>query len=410
MACSFGQAGLSVIGIDRDPTRASRINAGDNPIGGNEPGLTELLKEVVRRNQLRATTDYQLLRVADVVLVCVDTPLDPSHKPKLDSLLQACTSVGRVMKDGVLVVIESTVPPGTTEGLARAALETASGMKSNREFFLGHCPERVMSGRLLLNLQSVSRVCGGSRADVASVMMELYRLIVRADLDPTDNLTAELVKTCENAFRDVNIAFANEVAMICEQVGGNVWNVRELVNKSPGRNMLEPGAGVGGHCIPKDPWLLISGATNARLIPVARSINDGMPQRVIEILTDALARLGRDLSAARIAVLGYSYLPGSDDIRSSPSAALVAALRGQGAAVAIQDPYVPEYMGDIKSATDRSDAVVVAVAHPEYARIDWQGLRSHVRTPLVVDCRRALDQAAVAGAGFVYRLLGASKR
>jgi len=187
--------------------------------------------------------------------------------------------------------------------------------------------------------------------ETAETMVRFYRCIIQADLDPADWITAELVKTVENAYRDVQIAFANEVALICEALGGDVWKVRELVNKSPYRQMHLPGAGVGGHCIPKDPWLLVYGVEGkdvpVRLIPTARAVNDSMPAHVADLLEGALAHAGRSLEGARILVLGYAYLEDSDDTRNSPSEALVKILLERGAGVVIHDPYVAGYQGDV---------------------------------------------------------------
>ncbi len=256
VAGAFADAGFHVVGVEIKSERVEMINAGRSPIEGNEPGLAELLARVTRAGNLRATMDYICLRDADIVLIDVETPIDDDHKPRFDALKSACTQLGAVLKEGALVIVESTVAPGTTERVVKPLVEQATGRKLNDGFFLGHCPERVMPGKLLANLRALSRVCGGSTPETAQTMIALYRHIVEADLDAADCVTAELVKTAENAYRDVNIAFANELALVCESAGGDFLRVRELVNKSPGRNVLLAGGGVGGHCIPKDPWLL----------------------------------------------------------------------------------------------------------------------------------------------------------
>jgi UDP-N-acetyl-D-mannosaminuronic acid dehydrogenase len=207
-------------------------------------------------------------------------------------------------------------------------------------------------------------------------------------------VTAELVKTAENAYRDVNIAFANEVALICEAVGGDVWTVRELVNKSPGRAMLYPGAGVGGHCIPKDPGLLSYRAqakgTAVRLIPAARAVNDGMPLHIAGLLAGALREVDVSLAEARVLVLGYAYLENSDDTRNSPSAVLVEALTAQGTEVVVHDPYVPGYQGDVAAMAEGADAVVMMVKHQDYEALDWEEIRQSLRHPVLIDGRAAL--------------------
>jgi UDP-N-acetyl-D-mannosaminuronic acid dehydrogenase len=229
VACIFADAGFQVTGIDLKEARVAQINAGRSPIEGREPGLAALLAEVTASGALRASTEAAALADCDIVLINVETPVDADHTPRYSALRSALRSISTVLHRGSLVIVESTLAPGTMDHVVRPLLEETSGMQVNHELFLGHCPERVMPGKLLANLRGVSRVCGGTTPGTAQAMMALYRHVVEADLDPADCLTAELVKTAKNAYRDVNIAFANEVAL-----GGDVWKVRELVNKSPG--------------------------------------------------------------------------------------------------------------------------------------------------------------------------------
>jgi UDP-N-acetyl-D-mannosaminuronic acid dehydrogenase len=374
------------------------------------------LAEVVASGRFLATTGYDHLARADVVLIDVETPVDDDHIPRYRSLQTAVRTLAPVLKRGGLVIVESTVSPGTVDHLVRPLLETETGRQANRDFYLGACPERVMPGKLLANLRRLSRVCGGSTPEVAETMAALYRHVVEADLDTADCLTAELVKTTENAYRDVQIAFANEVALICEAVGGDVWRVRELVNKTPYRQMHRPGAGVGGHCIPKDPWLLAHGLSRSdrqpsplRLIPAARNINDGMPRHVGDLTLAALEASGIAPGAARVAILGYAYLENSDDTRNSPSAALVDYLRRQGITVAIHDPWVTEYQGEWQQVVGGANAVVLMVAHQAYRHMDLAALKTAVATPILIDGRGFFDPLAAAQLGFYYRGVGQGK-
>jgi UDP-N-acetyl-D-mannosaminuronic acid dehydrogenase len=243
-------------------------------------------------------------------------------------------------------------------------------------------------------------------------MVALYRNIVEGDLDPTDCITAELVKTVENAYRDVQIAFANEVALISEAVGGDVWKVRELVNKSPGRNMLMPGAGVGGHCIPKDPWLLATAVDGKqvplRIIPAARAVNDAMPGHMVELLKTSLEAQGKKLEGSRILVMGYAYLENSDDTRNSPSAALVAELENEGAETVIHDPYVEEYKGELLEKVRGCDAAVLMVKHQDYSPSDLVNLASRLSTHVVIDGRGIYSNTRN-NDSIVYRRIGVGK-
>ena len=292
VACSFAKAGFQVIGVDLKPELVEHLNNGLCPIEGEEPGLAELLQQVVSSGNFTVTSDYECLDQADIILIAVETPIDERRTPDYEALLACCRSLGPVLKPGSLVIVESTVSPGTTKDYLGPTLEKNSGLRVNHNLFLGTCPERVMPGKLLHNLRYVNRVCGGLTEETAAAMVALYSTIVDAQLDSSDTVTAELVKTTENAYRDVQIAFANEIALVCEELGADAWQVRELVNRSPYREMHLPGAGVGGHCIPKDPWLLAHPVKDTgaalRLIPTARLINDSMPGHVLKLITDAL--------------------------------------------------------------------------------------------------------------------------
>jgi UDP-N-acetyl-D-mannosaminuronic acid dehydrogenase len=415
VACTFAKAGLNVTGVDLLQERIAKINLGHSPIEGNEPGLAELLAEVIKSKKFTASGNYENIADCDVVLIAVETPVDQENMPRYEALRSALTSLAKVLKSGALVIIESTIAPGTMDKVVVPILEDTTGRKVNDGFYLGNCPERVMPGRLLKNLTSVGRVVGGMTAETSETMTSLYRQIIPdADLDPADCVTAELVKTTENAYRDVQIAFANEVAMISEVVGGNVWKVRELVNKSPGRHMLQPGAGVGGHCIPKDPWLLAYSAngsgTNLRLIPTARAINDNMPIYVANLLENALEESGKKIKGSRILVMGYAYLEDSDDIRNSPSEVLASNLKSRGADVAIHDPYVQEYQGDVLNKAAGCDAAVLMVKHGEYRGLDLSKLARVLNSSLIVDGRGFYPRVKAEAAGLRYVGIGVGQK
>lgn len=403
VACMFAQAGFHTIGVDLDAERVAKVNNGINPIEGDEPHLAELIANVIPTRRLQCTTDYANLHDTDVILIAVQTPVDDSdHLPRYAHLRSALQALGAIIKQGALIIVESTLAPRTMYDVVIPTLEEASHSKVGEGFFVGHCPERVMPGRLLLNIRTMSRVVGGYDEDVADTMRRLYENIVEGELDTTDLLTAEIVKTAENAYRDVQIAFANEVAQVCEVLGGDVWKVRELVNKSPGRNMLLPGAGVGGHCIPKDPWLLIANARHsyqAQVIPAARQVNRAMPAHVAEILRVALQKHGVNLAQSNIAVLGYAYMENSDDTRDTPSQTFIDLLEGQVQSLKIHDPFVPDYRGELTNIIKNTDAIVILVKHAPYFELDWHQIISWMRTPVIIDARRVLpDDLHIQGA------------
>ncbi|MBI3741886.1 MAG: nucleotide sugar dehydrogenase [Chloroflexi bacterium] len=409
VAALFARAGFDVVGIDVVEKKISKINSGISPIEGQEPGLADLLKQVVSSGKFRATKDYTACQNADCVFIAVETPVDEvTKKPDYVALRGALASLGQNLKRGALVIVESTIAPRTMQDVVLPTIESTSGLKANADFFLVHCPERLTPGKLILNIETMARVVGGMTRDAAEIAATLYRYVVKGELDLTDCLTAELVKTTENAYRDVQIAFANEVALVCEAVGGNVWQVRELVNKSPGRHMLLPGAGVGGHCIPKDPWLLIANAegVDAPLIRAARRVNDSMPLHIADLVVNALREAGKEIRGARIAVLGYAYLENSDDTRNSPSAALIARLNELGAEVRVHDPYVSEYSGDLMETLRGMDCAVLMVAHDEYRQLDFGAMKKRMRASVIVDGRNEFDAAKMHSMGFVFLQIG----
>ncbi len=415
VAVKFAEAGFDVVGIDIIPEKVEMINKGESPIKGKEPKLDELLKSVVSSGTLKATTSYEPIREADYVLIVVQTPFNMlSKEPYYQALRSAVRSVGQNLKRGALVIIESTVAPGTMNKIVIPILEAESGLKAGKEFLLATAPERVMPGKLLWNLVNLDRVVGGINEESTQAAIELYKHIVKGELYPTDALTAEIVKTTENAYRDVQIAFANEIALLCENVGADVYQVRELVNKSPYRNMHLPGAGVGGHCLPKDSWLLAFGARGAnspRLIALAREINDSMPRHLSDLCVEALKEAGVGIYGAKVTVLGIAYLENSDDTRNSPAFTLIKALEVYGAHPIVHDPFVEEANGiviekSLDNAIRDSDCVVLVTAHDDYHNVDLDHLKKLMRTPVIVDGRKVFDKKECYAKGFVFRGIG----
>ena len=411
VAALFADAGFDVLGLDIQEEKIKKINQGINPIEGKEPGLTELVKKVVGNGKFRASSDFSKLKEIDVITVSVETPVDEKTKlPQYVALRSALKSIGGHLKSGSMVIIESTIAPKTMETIVQPILEQTSGLKLNKDFFLVHCPERLMPGRLIEIIRNYDRVVGASSKEAGEAAIAFYSNVVGGSLGVTDLLTAEIVKTAENTDRFVQIAFANEIALLCEKLGADVWKVRELINKRPDRNMLKPGAGVGGHCLPKDYSLLtaaIRDASETRVISAAQGVNDGMPVHTAQLLLDGLAEAGVSATnGRRVAVLGYSYLENSDDTRNSPSAVLVDVLNSWGFEVTVHDPYVEGYKGDVLDAVNKADAVVIMVAHDEYSKLDWSVLVKRLRHKVVVDGRNVLGREKGMSLGVIYRAIG----
>ena len=410
VAAALAEAGVRVIGVDIDAAKVAAINAGTSPLSGREPGLDDLVAKHGGK-RLTATPDYAACRTANAVLVAVETPIDEDTRdPDYRALRGALRSLGPNLRKGALVSIESTIAPGTMRKLVRPLLERTSGMRTPRSFSLVHTPERLTAGKLLHNLYHVDRVIGADDARSLRRAVNLYGKILKAHIHTTDLLTAEIVKTAENTYWDVQLGLANELALIAEDYGVDAFEVRRLVNTCPRRDVLVPGAGVGGHCIPKDPWLLLSGLGSFRpsLIPAAREVNDFMPERMATLTEDALREVGRRLAGARVAVLGFAYKENTDDARNSPAIPLIRILRRRGADVRIHDPFVKRQRGflvqrKLPDVLKGADAAVLVTAHDAYRKADWPALGRRMRRKVFVDGRCVWE---IPPKGWTYRGVG----
>lgn len=433
VAVKSAQTGHDVVGIDIIEEKIDKINRGVYPIKGEEPHIPTLLKSVVESGNLRASMDFSELNDRDVIVVCVQTPYDYKNmRPNYEYLKSALLNIGRNMKKGVLVSVESTIAPTTMDKIVKPILEKESNMVAGEDFYLVHCPERVMPGRLLYNLENYGRVIGAINEISGKVARKFYSTIVRGDLDITDMITAEIVKTVENTYRDVQIAFANEIALICERLGANVFEVRKFVNKVVFRDLHIPGAGVGGHCLPKDPLLLLYPVKGlARMVSLAREINNYMPVHVYDLLHYALklkgVRRGRRL---KVAILGASYLSGSDDTRNSPTSILMHKLkydaRGYKFDILVHDPYAPvlfvpkrlpmddvtkegEYIKpekDLRKVVNGADVLILMTAHSEYESHPLDYFKRYMRGNILVDGRNVWDDNIAREKGFLYVGIG----
>ncbi len=424
--------GFDVVGVQRRSERSGwkidLLNRGLSPYR-LEPELGELLSNAVSRGCLSVTDSLDACGDAECVVITVQVPIDEERKPRFENLRRLSGEVGSRLRRGVLVSLESTVPPGTTEKVVKPALEDQSSMRAGDGFSLVYSYERVTPGRLVQNIRHLPRVVGGYTPGCASRGVEFYRNICLAGVHPTDMATAEAAKLVENAYRDVNIAFANEAAVICGGMGVDFYRVRELVNGlpyvegeprlDPYRHVHFPGAGVGGHCLPKDPWLLLHGHEDEgfppRLIPAARTVNDAMPGQMKRLVLDALGERGVGLSEARIILLGLGFRGDTEDARNSPTLNLYELLRHEAGDVAVHDPYIERWEGvsliyDLDEAVEGRDCLVVTTRHSMYLGIDLGWLRGKMNKPIIVDGRDVFDPEECRGEGFTYRGVGHAPR
>jgi len=370
LAVAFAREGHEVVAIDVDTRKVAAINAGESYI---EDVPSELLREVAAR--LHASTRYADLAKADAVLICVPTPLTPNREPDLGPLMDSTRALADVLQAGQLVVLESTTYPGTTRGRVLPLLEE-SGLAAGRDFHLAFSPERVDPGRTDYTLRNTPKVIGGLTETCAQRAHELYGLICDELVPVSTPEAAELTKLLENIFRSVNIALVNELAMLTDRMGIDIWEVVEAAATKPyGFMRFEPGPGMGGHCLPVDPFYLSWRARefdmSTEFIELAGKVNQQMPYHCAAKVGRALNQAGLPLKGARIAVLGVSYKPGVGDVRESPALKIVSLLRAQGAEVRYHDPHVPALAEfDLKSTPleellSDADLALIITAHPE---------------------------------------------
>jgi UDP-N-acetyl-D-mannosaminuronic acid dehydrogenase len=399
--------------VDVDAERIRKINSGISPIVGNEPGLSDLLQRVVADGRLRATDDIFACKGMDAYFVCLDSPIGEDKRPRLDVLKSGCASLGKALGRDCLISVESTLPPRTMQDEIIPILEKGSGLKAGGDFSVVHCPERVMPGRLLHNMRNYSRVIGGLDKRSVDKAKHYYSKLTEAELFETDLLSAEICKTAENAYRDVQIAFANEVALICEETGADAFEVRRLVNTCPFRVMHVPGAGVGGHCLTKDSWLLVSKTRRSgpSVISDARWLNDQMPEHTARLAEEALIEAERPLKGARVSIMGLAFLRDSDETRNSPALAVIDHFLERGVDVVVHDPFVPDpYKAQLERSLEKallgSDCAIFVTDHSAYQGLDLGSMKELMRTPAIVDGRNLFEAQRCRDLGFVYKGVG----
>jgi len=384
-----------VHGLDIDAKRVAEINKGHSYIQ-DVPGT--VVRKLVKTGHLQATTDFRVLRELDVVNVCVPTPLSKQRDPDVSYIVSAAREVARNLHRGMLIILESTTYPGTTQELILPMLEKP-GMKVGRDFFLAFSPERVDPGNPRFNTQNIPKVVGGVTPTCTKVAVALYRQRLENVVPVSSPQVAEMVKLLENTFRSVNIGLVNEMALLCGRLDIDVWEVIEAAATKPfGFMPFYPGPGLGGHCIPIDPfylsWKARASGFEARFIELAGHVNGHMPEHVVDLVAKSLNTHGHAVRGARILVLGVAYKADIDDTRESPSLDIMQTLTDRGAQVDYSDPYVPtlSFAGRTLRSVPltparlrRYDCVVIATAH---ARLPYGDIVRHSRG--VVDTRNAL--------------------
>jgi UDP-N-acetyl-D-glucosamine dehydrogenase len=383
LAVEFANAGYKTIGFDVQTKKVNAVNAGHNYIGDI---VDDTLKKMVESGKLSATSDFSFIKDVDAVAICVPTPLDKYQQPDISYVKGSTESVAKYVHPGMVIILESTTYPGTTEELLKPILE-ASGLKCGKDFYLAFSPERVDPGNKQYKTKNTPKVVGGVGKDSTEVAAALYRSVLAGGVfEVSSPAVAEMEKLLENTYRNINIGLANEMAIICHRMGINVWEVIEAAKTKPyGFQAFYPGPGLGGHCIPLDPFYLTWKARefnyHTRLIETSGEINTGMPEYVVQRVMSVLNKKKKALNGSKVLVLGVAYKADIDDYRESPALNVIDLFKQQGAQTTYYDPYIPEYRykGETcvgaKELTDEmlkeADIVVICTAHScfDYNRI-----------------------------------------
>jgi len=397
LAVEFARAGFNTIGIDVSAHKVKSVNAGRSYIG-DVPG--KILSQLVKKRKLRATAKFDVLRECDAVLICVPTPLAKTHAPDLSYIVSAAKEIVKYVHGGMLIVLESTTYPGTTEEIIVPQV-VINGFTVGRDVFVAFSPERIDPGRKDLLFKDIPKIIGGTTTRCLEIAQELYRNVSDHLVPVSSAAAAEMAKLLENTFRAVNIALVNEVLIMCDKLDLDAWEVIEAAATKPyGFMKFTPGPGIGGHCIPLDPhylsWKLRTLDYHARFIQLAEEINAGMPSYWVSKVAEELNERRKTFRGSRVLVLGVTYKPDIDDVRESPALDIIELLEKRGARVAFNDPFVNSlkaaglktpFVELTNKTLKESDCVVIVTDHSAY---DWNLVRS--QASLIVDCRNALGR------------------
>ncbi|MCX7922460.1 MAG: nucleotide sugar dehydrogenase [Clostridia bacterium] len=396
LAVEKAKAGYNVIGFDIQEEKVNMVNEGKNYIGDI---VDKDLADIVKKGMLKATSDFSFIKDVDCVAICVPTPLDKYHQPDVSYVVNSTKDISKYMHRGMLIVLESTTYPGTTDEIVKPILEE-SGLKCGEDFYLAFSPERVDPGNKLYNTKNTPKVVGGITKNCTEVAAALYRNVLEGEVfEVSSPAVAEMEKILENTFRNINIALANEMAVLCNRMGINVWEVIEAAKSKPyGFMAFYPGPGIGGHCIPIDPFYLTWKAReydyHTRLIEIAGEINNYMPEFVVERAMRILNKRKIALNGAKVLIVGVAYKQDIDDVRESPALKVIENFEKEGAIISYCDPYIPnfKYKGKEYRSAElnrdtlmEADIVVITTMHTCY---DYDFIQAH--SGIIFDTKNAM--------------------
>ncbi len=408
-ASTIANQGIKVVGVDVNPHIVDTLRNGGLHL--HEPGLRTLVQAALGSGNLIISAKPEK---ADAFIIAVPTPFYGNKKADLRAVKSAAESIVPHLLSGNLVVLESTSPPRTTLDVV-APILASGGLQPGKDFYLAYSPERVLPGHILRELIENARVIGGINPASAEAGKALYALFARGEIVMTDSTTAEMVKLMENTYRDVNIAIANEFSRLAQRFGIDIWEAIAIANRHPRVKILQPGPGVGGHCISVDPWFLVEAAPDlSPLIHTARKVNDSQPQVVVELIRQA----AKELKGCRVTVLGLSYKPDVDDIRESPAVEVVSKLAEAGALVTAFEPFKKAVdLADnvilapsLDAALRNTDVIVLLVGHTQFLELTASQVADQTRCRILVDTVNGWHRSEWESAGFIVHKLGVGKR
>ncbi len=418
-AAVFAEGGATVVGVDIRRNVVEETNSGKCALV-DEPGLPELVRQNVERGRLRATLDpAKAIASSDFVIICVPTPVDQTRSPDYSAVTAASRTTGKSLRSGSVVIVESTIGPGIAEDVILPILEEKSGMRAGVDFGLASCPERSDPGNIVVNMRAVPRIVGSTDQKCTELVAALYEFALGVKVIKASNpKTANAIKLTENLYRDVNIALANEFALLFEEFGIDTVEVIKACATKYNFMPHYPGVGVGGPCLPSNSYYLIVEGMKAGKIPglirMAREINDRMPDHVVELVSEALNDVGKTVRGSKVAVLGVSYKPGVKDIQLTPVERVVSRLIGMGASISLYDPMFKgekvfglPVSGSLEEASKTADCVVIGTAHKEFETLDLGRLAKLMsKKAAFVDARNVANPKEAAKQGFAYRGVG----
>jgi nucleotide sugar dehydrogenase len=402
LAILAAKKGHKVVGVDLSKEKIEQINQGKSPLAD------EYIHSNLKKGMIFATSDYSAIKTSDVVVICVPTPVKENHQTDMSYVENSSKSISTNLKKGALVVLESTVYPGTTEEVILPIILSA-GLKLTDDFLLSHCPERIDPGNKKWNVENIPRVVGGINELSTKKTKEFYDSILDANVVTVkSSKEAEATKIMENTFRDINIAFMNEMAKSFDKAGIDIMEVIKGASTKPFSFLPHyPGCGVGGHCIAVDPYYLINKAKDYNFdhefLRLARKINESMPEYTVMLLEQELKKIGKELKGAKVGVLGLAYKGNIDDARESPSFEIISILKNKGVEVFVYDPFIPSEIANLDELIKSVNYIILATAHTQFKELYIKNLNA---LKIIIDGRNFFDKAGFNSTDLIYKGIG----